>query len=248
MSLLDRLRTIFYPGVDPDADEAPGTRVADAASVLAALPLAPDPLLGQTLKARYTIQRVLGRGGVGAVYRATDLDVHNRPVVVKVLLESSSNHEWLVRKFQHESEALSLIDHPGVVKVLDRGVTADGRPFFVMEYIKGTSLRQRAAHSDLSLGEIGAIVRQIGQALGAAHDAGVVHRDLKPDNIMLQTLAGGGQQVRIIDFGIAKVEDPQSATGTGSSRCSAAAAWARCIARTTSASDRRSPSSSCPRP
>jgi serine/threonine protein kinase len=214
MSLLDRLRTLFYPDMDPDAEEGYGTLVADPVSALAALSPAPDPLIGQTLKARYTIQRMLGCGGVGAVYRATDLDVHNRPVVVKVLLESSSNHEWLVRKFQHESEALSLIDHPGVVKVLDRGVTSDGRPFFVMEYIKGTSLRQRAAQGDLSLREVGAIVRQIGQALGAAHDTGVVHRDLKPENIMLQTLAGGVQQVRIIDFGIAKVEDPQSASGT----------------------------------
>ena len=214
MSLLDRLRTLFYPGNAPELEEeGPRTMVADAASLLAAHPVR-DPLVGQTLKARYAVQKVLGRGGVGAVYRATDLDVHNRPVVVKVLLETSADHEWLVRKFQHESEALALIDHPGVVKVLDRGYTADGRPFFVMEYINGTSLRQRLAQGEVSPHEAAVVVRQLGHALGAAHDAGVVHRDLKPENVMLQALAGGGQQARLIDFGIAKVEDPQSATGT----------------------------------
>jgi serine/threonine protein kinase len=213
MSLLDRLRTLFYSTPDQESDDREGTLVVDAAHALGAYrPV--DTLLGQTLKGRYSIQKLLGRGGVGAVYRATDLDVHNRPVVVKVLLESSAAHEWLVRKFQHESEALSLIDDPGVVKVLDRGVTADGRPFFVMEFINGTSLRQRIPPEGLRLGDAGSIARQVGQALGAAHERGVVHRDLKPENIMLQTLTGGVEQARLIDFGIAKVEDPQSATGT----------------------------------
>src|SRR5689334_22857018 len=107
MSLLDRLRTLFYSTPDQDSDDRPGTIVVDPAGALAGFrPI--DALVGHTLKGRYAIQKVLGRGGVGAVYRATDLDVHNRPVVVKVLLETSASHEWLVRKFQHESEALSL--------------------------------------------------------------------------------------------------------------------------------------------
>src|SRR6185369_13737255 len=119
---------------DQESDTPRGTVVVNSAGVLGAA-RSSDAMLGQTLKGRYVIQKLLGR--VGAIFRATDLDVHNRPVVVKVLLESSAGNEWLVRKFQHESEALSLIDDPGVVKVLDRGVTADGRPFFVMEYING---------------------------------------------------------------------------------------------------------------
>ena len=82
MSLLDRLRTLFYSSPDQQSDDDPGTLVVDAAHALGTYrPV--DTLLGQTLKGRYSIQKLLGRGGVGAVYRATDLDVHNRPVVVK---------------------------------------------------------------------------------------------------------------------------------------------------------------------
>ncbi len=214
MSLLDRLRTLFYSASGPEESEViTGTVVVDHIGLLA--PSRPsDPFVGQTLKGRYVVQKLLGRGGVGAVYRATDLDVHNRPVVVKVLLESSAGHEWLVRKFQHETEALSLIDDPGVVKVLDRGNSPDGRPFFVMEFINGTLLRQRIPSNGMPLRDIAMIARQIGQALSAAHEKGVVHRDLKPENIMLQALAGGGERARLIDFGIAKVEDPQSAAAT----------------------------------
>lgn len=213
MSLLDRLKTLLYTAPGKEGDAPAGTIVVQPGGVrVVSRPT--DALLGQTLKGRYVVQKLLGQGGVGAVFRATDLDVHNRPVVVKVLLESSAEHDWLVRKFQHESEALSLIDDPGVVKVLDRGVTAEGRPFFVMEFINGTSLRQRIPTSGLPLVDVATIVRQLGRALGAAHDKGVVHRDLKPENVMLQALVGGGEQARLIDFGIAKVEDPQSATRT----------------------------------
>src|SRR5689334_22527947 len=100
MSLLDRLRTLFYTSPDQESDVPQGTVVVDAAGVLASVRPS-DSMLGQTLKGRYVIQKLLGRGGVGAIFRATDLDVHNRPVVVKVLLESSAENEWLVRKFQH---------------------------------------------------------------------------------------------------------------------------------------------------
>ncbi|HNG96434.1 MAG TPA: protein kinase, partial [Acidobacteriota bacterium] len=128
--------------------------------------------------------------------------------VIKVLLSDSDDTDWLVKKFRHESEALSRIEHPGVVKVLDRGVLENGKPFFVMEFIKGEILRARIPSGGMDFKTAADYLRQLGQALDAAHDEGVVHRDLKPENIMIQKLSGGGEQIKLIDFGIAKVQKP----------------------------------------
>jgi serine/threonine-protein kinase len=173
---------------------------------------APDSYVGARLKERYDVVREIGRGAIGVVYVASDRDVHGRLVVVKALQGEASHNEWLVKKFHHESEALARIDHRGVVKVLDRGRTPHGHPFFVMELVKGETLRDRIAAGGLSLAEAADVVRQIAYALGAAHTVGVFHRDLKPENVMLQS--GGGLTVKLIDFGIAKVEEPSSATST----------------------------------
>ncbi len=102
----------------------------------------PSPLgPGTTVNGRYRIERELGRGGIGVVYLARDLRLHDMPVVIKFLLDGSTQNAWLSRKFLQEAEALTRIQHPGVVRVIDRDRTADGRPFFVMEFVKGTSLR-----------------------------------------------------------------------------------------------------------
>ncbi|HNJ44223.1 MAG TPA: serine/threonine-protein kinase [Acidobacteriota bacterium] len=162
-------------------------------------------LPGMKLHGRYLIEKEIGHGGIGVVYLARDVQVHERPVVIKMLLESSINNQWLKQKFQQESEALALIDHPGVVKVLDRGELSDGRPFIVMEYIKGDTLESSLCPKGMNLDQVAFIVRQIGQALSAAHDEGIVHRDLKPTNIMIQRLSGNARQIKLIDFGIAKV-------------------------------------------
>ena len=105
-------------------------------------------------------------------------------------------------------EALSRIDHPGVVGVLDTGLTAEGKQFLVMQYIEGQTLRSAIGKGGVSLQRAATIIRQIGQALAAAHEKGVWHRDLKPANIMLQTL-GGEDHVKLIDFGIAGIQDSQ---------------------------------------
>lgn len=162
-------------------------------------------LPGMKLHGRYLIEKELGHGGIGVVYLARDVQVHERLVVIKMLLESSINNQWLTQKFQQESEALALIDHPGVVKVLDRGELSDGRPFIVMEYIRGDTLESYLCPQGMNLDQVAFIVRQIGQALSAAHDEGIVHRDLKPSNIMIQRLSGNARQIKLIDFGIAKV-------------------------------------------
>lgn len=163
--------------------------------------------VGALLKDRYKIVRELSRGGFGRVFLARDQQLHDRPVVVKIKLDHAIEDPWFERKFSEELRALTLIDHPGVVGALDSGRTPDGRPYLVMQYIEGGTLRQVISPEGLPLERAANLVRQIGQALGAAHDKKVWHRDLKPENIMLQTLPGGDDHVRLIDFGIATIAD-----------------------------------------
>ena len=169
---------------------------------------------GTTINSRYLIERELGRGGIGVVYLARDRRLHDMPVVIKCLLDGSTQNAWLARKFQQEAEALTRIHHPGVVRVIDRDRTADGRSFFVMEFVKGVSLRSAIPSTGLDLEFAAAIVRDLGQALSAAHREGVLHRDLKPENIMLETLSDGEQRAKLIDFGIAKVRDSREGAST----------------------------------
>jgi len=163
----------------------------------------PGPGPGGRLKGRYLIERELGRGGVGVVFLARDERLHGMPVVIKFLLEDAGRNRWLIGKFSQEAEALTRINHPGVVRVIDRDLSDDGRPFLVMEFIKGRPLRDVMGRGPMNLAYAAHIARQAGSALHAAHQQGVFHRDLKPENIMLEQLSGGDEQVKLIDFGIA---------------------------------------------
>jgi anti-anti-sigma factor len=202
MSLFERLKGLLSGARHDDASLPRPVRGAGAGAA---------SHTGMCFKERYEVAEELGRGAIGVVYVARDRDVHDRQVVIKLLHKAAAENEWLAKKFHHESEALSRIDHRGVVKVLDRGHSPDGEPFFVMELVKGRTLRS-AGRDGLDLDEVANVVEQVGQALGAAHDAGVYHRDLKPENIMLQ--GGERPEVKLIDFGIAKIEGPISATST----------------------------------
>ena len=163
---------------------------------------------GLLLKDRYRIEKELGRGGIGVVYLARDEQLHARQVVVKVLLDRSEGSEWLQKKFRQEIQALVRIDHPGVVGALDAGEMPDGKPFLVMQFVQGTTLRSVMKAGTLDLAGIAVVIRQVGAALTAAHEKGVHHRDLKPENIMVQDLGHDEMLVKIIDFGIATVRDP----------------------------------------
>jgi serine/threonine protein kinase len=171
-----------------------------------------DKYEGTLFKDRYKIEVELGRGGIGVVYKACDKTLHDRPVVIKILLDRSDQNEWLKKKFRHESEALSRIHHPGVVEVYDQGEIGSGKPYFVMEFIEGETLRNYIKPEGMDFDYAAQILKQLGEALEAAHAEGVYHRDLKPENIMLQKLSGGMEQVKLIDFGIAKVNNPRSAS------------------------------------
>lgn len=174
-------------------------------------------LIGVTLDSRYSVQKELGQGGVGAVYLARDRKLHDKRVVIKVLLEKSLQNSWVVQKFQQEKEALARVDHPGVVGILDNGELPDGKPYLVMQFIDGVTLRSLVRPEGIPLERAGELIKQIGRALAAAHDKGIFHRDLKPENIMLQSYGDGEEQVKIIDFGIAKLKDsivaPSTVTG-----------------------------------
>ena len=174
-------------------------------------------LVGQTIDERYVIESAIGQGGVGAVYLARDRKLHDKRVVIKILLDRSLQNEWVVQKFQQEKEALARVDHPGVVGILDTGELPDGKAYLVMQFIDGVTLRSQVKPEGMPLARAAEIIKQIGRALSAAHERGIFHRDLKPENIMLQSFGRGEEQVKIIDFGIAKLKDslvaPSTVTG-----------------------------------
>jgi serine/threonine protein kinase/DNA-binding winged helix-turn-helix (wHTH) protein len=179
------------------------------------LPLDTERNLPTVLKDRYVIQKEIARGGVGAVYLAVDQQLLSRPVVIKVLLERWASNRWVKKKFRQEVEALARINHPGVVGILDAGAMPDGKSYLVMQHVEGINLRATMRTGGMDLDRVERIMRQIASALGAAHDKGICHLDLKPENIMLQSLGEGEEYARLIDFGIAAVKDSQDATTTG---------------------------------
>jgi serine/threonine protein kinase len=151
---------------------------------------------------------------VGVVYLARDRKLHDKRVVIKVLLDKSLDNAWVVQKFQQEKEALARVDHPGVVGILDTGELPDGKPYLVMQFIDGVTLRSQIKTEGLPLDRAAEIIKQTGRALAVAHEKGIFHRDLKPENIMLQSFTGGEEQVKIIDFGIAKLKNSAVAPST----------------------------------
>lgn len=165
-----------------------------------------DALVGILLDGRYRIERKLGQGGFGTVYLASDGKAVSRKVVVKVMSAEETTNEWSRKKFKQEFEALARIDHPSVVGVFDCGETPDGRPYIAMQYIDGLSLRSLLTPEGMPFWRVAKIIRQVGNALSAAHQAGILHRDLKPENIMVKA-RDDDESVKVIDFGVAKVKN-----------------------------------------
>ncbi|ACK72981.1 serine/threonine protein kinase with Chase2 sensor [Gloeothece citriformis PCC 7424] len=173
-----------------------------------------NPYIGQTLGegGRYRIEEHLGGGGMGQVYLACDTRLRDRRVAIKVMTTySSANNDNLIERFQREAGYMATFTNMNIVKINDFGLTEEdspfhGAPFYVMEYLEGTSLSQRLAlEGRLSVKETIPIIRQICAGLKEAHQRGIAHRDLKPDNIYLIPHAALGEIVKILDFGIAKI-------------------------------------------
>ena len=164
--------------------------------------------VGTVIDETYIIEALLGRGGMGAVYLAGHTRLQGKKVAIKTLHADLGGEEVLAR-FKREADIASQLDHPNIVKVENYNVLPDGTPYIVYEYLQGESLAQRIADGGaMSMESVFSILRQIGSALGAAHRLGVVHRDLKPQNIFLQPSESDGRAVeiaKVLDFGISKI-------------------------------------------
>jgi serine/threonine-protein kinase len=165
-----------------------------------------DTLVGTVLEGAYRITRLLGRGGMGAVYEAVQLRLDKRVAVKLMAQDLAANHEALAR-FHREAEITSHLGHPHLVNVIDFGQAESGEPYLVMEYLDGEDLDHRLRRvGQMPIEAVVHVVRQVASALGAAHDQGVVHRDLKPGNVFLLQIPGEPDFVKVLDFGISKVK------------------------------------------
>ena len=162
----------------------------------------------EVIAGRYRIEREIGRGGMGVVYRARDLKLP-RTVAIKMLPPELVNDPERRRRLAQEARAASALNHPGIATVYDYEET-EGEAFIVTEYVEGSTLRTRLAARDLRVEEILELGIQLADALAAAHDRGIVHRDLKPENIMLTPGPQESLRTKILDFGLAKLREPLS--------------------------------------
>jgi eukaryotic-like serine/threonine-protein kinase len=169
----------------------------------------PDELerwLGATVGGKYRIERLLGRGGMGAVFSAENTLIGKR-VALKFLSAEAARDRDAARRFQREAQAASMIESEHIVQVFDAGTTPEGLPFLVMEHLTGEDLRARLTREgELAVADALVIALQVLRALVRAHAAGIVHRDLKPDNVFLCARDDGSVLVKLVDFGISKLE------------------------------------------
>ncbi len=166
-----------------------------------------DDLIGKTLGSSYTVVRVIGEGGMGRVYEARHTRLASKRFAIKMLHPEFARQPEVISRFQREAEAAASIQSPYVVDVYDVDRSQDGRPYLVGEYLEGQEFADYLADvGKMPVGPAVRIVRQICKALAAAHDKGVVHRDMKPENVFL-TGDMSRPTAKVIDFGISKIGD-----------------------------------------
>jgi serine/threonine-protein kinase len=152
----------------------------------------------------YVIDGILGRGGMGVVYSATHT-VIGKKCAIKVLRAEVSSNPTHMQRFIQEARAVNEIGHPNIIDIFDFGQLPDGRAYHLMDLMVGESLRERLNRGPLSPDEAAVVLESVASALTAAHEKGFIHRDLKPDNIFLTTVPDGPPQVKLLDFGLAKL-------------------------------------------
>src|SRR5262252_4475536 len=167
-----------------------------------------EQYVGQVLDEKYRLERLLGKGGMGAVYLATHLGT-DRYVALKLIVPQFMQNEEFVERFKREARAAGRLRHPHVVDVTDFGFSGTGAErvaYLVMEYLDGCTLSDVLLEENrLPLYWVVDILEQVCSAVHEAHQQGIVHRDLKPDNIWLEPNGLGGYRVKVLDFGIAKL-------------------------------------------
>ncbi len=159
----------------------------------------------------YRLQKRLGAGGMGVVYLAEQMEPVRRQVALK-LIKIGMDTEQIVARFELERQALAMMEHPGIARVLDAGATDDGRPYFVMEVVRGTPITDFCDKKGLSLDQRLALFARVCDALNHAHQKGIIHRDIKPSNVLVES-RGGEVTPKIIDFGIAKATNQRLIEG-----------------------------------
>ena len=152
-----------------------------------------------TIIANYLLTRLLGRGGMGAVYEAVHLRI-GKTAAIKLLHSQVAALPEVAARFLNEARAVNIIDHPGLVQIFEFGQLPDGTAFIVMELLRGESLARRLSRGPLPIGDAVRIAQQVALTLAAAHDRRIFHRDLKPGNVMLRS----EDELALIDFGMAK--------------------------------------------
>jgi hypothetical protein len=169
------------------------------------------PQAGTVLDGRYRLVRRLGTGGMASVWEAQDERL-GRPVAVKILSDTFANEEDYRRRFEREARVAAGLNHAGLVGIHDFGVEADAhRPYLVMELVRGATLSDRIVDGTVGELDLVALTRALLDALAHIHSAGVVHRDLKPGNVLI----GADGRIRLTDFGIAQPKDATAITQTG---------------------------------
>jgi hypothetical protein len=160
----------------------------------------------RTIHARYRLERLVGKGGMGAVYQATDLRL-KRDVAIKIMLNDLFGNDKALQRFEREAEISARLAHPNIVRIYDFGAVGTSGAYLVMEYLKGVTAREAIARDRRIAPEIAAQwITQLLAGIEAAHAAGVVHRDLKPENMLLVENENGDEVVKLLDFGLAKVK------------------------------------------
>src|SRR4051812_8141248 len=163
----------------------------------------PDPRVGGGVDERYKVIEAMASGSMGVVYKAERVPV-GKLVAIKFLHAPFANDAEFLARFERETRVMSKLNHPNCVSVVDFGVW-DGAPYLVMEYVSGTTLRALIDNGPMPPKRALALVRQIAAGLAHAHAQGVVHRDVKPANIMISEEIGTGEHARILDFGLARL-------------------------------------------
>jgi serine/threonine protein kinase len=176
----------------------------------------PGALVGTALEGGYQLTRLVGEGGMGAVYEGTQVRL-NRRVAVKVMARDLAGNPEALARFRREVHITTRLAHPHIVQVLDVGTTPDGLPFLVMELLEGEDLERRLKRVRwLPLARVVQVVDQVASALAATHRKGIVHRDLKPANVFLLDAEGVSDFVKVLDFGISKTQSSGAAITQGS--------------------------------
>jgi eukaryotic-like serine/threonine-protein kinase len=164
-----------------------------------------DPFLGKVIDGRYEIQARIGEGGMGVVYKARQVSI-DRVIALKMLNPQMAGDQQWVQRFYNEAKACSRLQHPNTIRMFDFGQTSDGRLFMTMEFLDGITLRQAiATQAPMAPNRVLKVLIQCCASLAEAHSIGIIHRDIKPDNVFLLNMAGSPDFVKLLDFSVAKL-------------------------------------------